>query len=275
MLLNEDDSRLKKEMKKGTMLFETMMDSDSESEEEYDECNFDEVSRILDNQIQQAVSVFEIEMGKYPHPKMTKLKNELSNDFEFMSMPMEDENFLKIVKMGEQGVKELEEKLRKLEEKKRNMVQKKNYYQVKLNKLNRRRIDNANQFLLPAYKIVHQMDSVGGLRKYYSTPNLKVLDANLELLNQKQSTRRFISNILFVQEYIVDRGFMQTNLGNSIKKDKEYFFNKFEKTISSTIEYNFFTTKTNHFSIDYNKFKNKGCSSFHITINNHYSNPNS
>jgi hypothetical protein len=235
------------------------MDSDSESEEEeYDDCSFDEVARIIDNQFQQAAAIFENELSKHKHPTLKKIRKDIAPEMSLLRMDMFDEQFVKRVRLDEFGVRELEEKLKKLEAKKRQMKQKKEFYERKLNKLNRRRVDNANSYVLPESKIVKQLDPIGCMRKYYSQPDLRSLDANLTLLNGKQRNRRFISNILFVQEYIVDRGFLLSNLADSINKDKQYFFNKFEKTISSTVEYNFFKKKTNHFSIDYNKFKNKG-----------------
>jgi predicted S18 family serine protease len=246
-------------MKKGKLLFKDMIDSDSESEEEeYDDCSFDEVARIIDNQFQQATAIFENELSKHKHSTLKSLKKDLKNDLSLLQMDMFDEQFVKKVRLDEFGVRELEEKLKNLENKKKEMNQRKTYYETKLNKLKRRRVDTANAYVLPESKIVKQLDSIGSMRKYYSQPDLRSLDANLKLLNGKQRNRKFISNILFVQEYIVDRGFLLSNLANSINKDKQYFFNKFEKTISSTVEYNFFKAKTNHFSIDYNKFKNKG-----------------
>merc|ERR1740139_1463209 len=144
-------------------------------------------------------------------------------------------------------------------------------YQVGLNKLNRRRKDNTCQYLLPQYKIIHQTDMIGGLRKYYSTPDLKDMDANLYLLNKAPvnkapNNRGFVNNIFFVQEYLIEKAFIQTHLAKCMRDDKEYFFNKFEKTISSTIEYNFFKKNTNHFAIDYNKFKNKDLKKLVIEI---------
>lgn len=259
MLLDGNKAKLKKEMKKGKLLFKDMVDSESESEEEeFEDCSFDEMARIIDNQLRQANAIFENELAKHKHPALRTLRKELVPEMDLLSMDIFDQAFMQRVRLDEFGVRELEEKLRKLEEKKRQMSQKKNYYQMKLNKLKRRRGDNTNAYVLPGYKIAQQLDSIGGMRKYFSQPSLGTLDANLTLLNGGQRRRKFISNILFVQEYIVDRGFLLSNLANSIEKDKQYFFNKFEKTISSTVEYKFFKAKTNHFSIDYNKFKNKG-----------------
>ena len=246
-------------MKKGKLLFKDMMDSDSESEEEeYDDCSFDEVARIIDNQFQQATAIFENELSKHKHSTLKSLKKELKNDMSLLKMDLYNKKFIKKVRLDEFGVRELEEKLKKLENKKKEMRQRKAFYENKLNKIKRRRVDNTNTYILPQSKIVKQLDSIGSMRKYFSQPDLRSLDANLKLLSGKQRNRKYISNILFVQEYIVDRGFLLSNLANSINKDKQYFFNKFEKTISSTVEYNFFTAQTNHFSIDYNKFKNKG-----------------
>lgn len=259
MLLDGNKAKLKKELKKGKLLFKDMVDSESESEEEeFDDCSFDEMARIIDNQLSQATAIFENELSKYKQPGLRALHKELNPDMQLLIMDIFDENFMQKVRLEEFGIRELEEKLKKLEEKKREMNQKKNYYQMKLNKIKRRKGDISKSYVLPGYKIAQQLDSIGGMRKYFSQPNLRVLDANLTLLNRGQRRRKFISNILFVQEYIVDRGFLLSNLANSIEKDKQYFFNKFEKTISSTVEYNFFKAKTNHFSIDYNKFKNMG-----------------
>lgn len=259
MLLKGNKEKIKKEMKKGKFLFKQIIDSESESEEEeYDDCSFDEVARIIDNQLQKASAIFENEISKYKHPKLVNLKKEIQSDIDFLKMDMFDKEFVKRLRLDENSVKELEEKLRKLERKKREARQKKEYYQNKLSKINRRVSDNANNYVLPEYKIAKQLDPIGGMRRHFSQPDLRSLDANLRLLNGKQRHNKFISNILFVQEYIVDRGFLLSNLADSINKDKQYFFNKFEKTINSTVEYKFFKAKTNHFSIDYNKIKNKG-----------------
>lgn len=111
MLLKGNKAKIKKEMKKGKFLFKEMVDSDSESEEEYDDCSFDEVARILDNQLQQTSAVFENELAKYRHPKLSLLRKELQPHIDLLKMDMFDEQFVKRVRLDEHSVKELEERL--------------------------------------------------------------------------------------------------------------------------------------------------------------------
>lgn len=260
MLLDGDKGKSKKKKKKKRKKYKVGGDSDSdtESEDDFDDWGFVELSRVMDNQLVQAVSLFDHEISKYSHQHVKSLKKSLTRNMDYLKQDLLNEKFLESVRLEEESVQGLEEKLRRLEARKREATQKRNYYQTRLGKVKRKNGKSSNQFALPAYKIVHQTNVVGGLRKYFSQPDLRLLDANLSLLNERGKRRSFISNILFVQEYIVDRGFLSTQLGKSIKEDKEYFFNKFEKTISSSLKYNFFTANSNHFSIDYNKFKNKG-----------------
>lgn len=258
MLLQEEDGKKKKKKKRKKKKYKFEDESESDSEDDFDDWTFRELCRVMDNQLVQAVSLFDHEISKYSHQHVKTLKKNLGRDLDYLKQDLLDEKFLENVQLEEESVQGLEERLRRLEARKREATQRRNYYQARLNKMKRKGGGGSNQFALPAHKIVQQTDVVGGLRKCFSEPNLHLLDGNLSLLNERGSRESFISNILFVQEYIVERGFLSSNLGRSIKDDKEYFFNKFEKTISSSLEYNFFTANSNHFSIDYNKFKNKG-----------------
>lgn len=265
MILQDDNAKLKKEMKRGSLLF-TELDSESDSDEEYDDCTFEEMAKILDNQFQQSIGVFEAEMSNYANNQHIKELYKLNHkDFEFLKMNLESPDFIKAIELGHETVPDLENKLKALEKRKRHLQDKKEYYKVKLNNLNRRKVDSNTQFLLPKYKIIQQTDVVGKLRRSYSEPHLKLLDANLRLLNQtefinkkRRAKNSFISNILFVQENVMNKYYIQFHLDRIIKEEKGYFFNKFEKTISSNIKNSYFNNKSNHFSINYDKFKNKG-----------------